>query len=251
MTQLSVFKSVGKAFRPKAKSLNLSAEILARNPIAYYKLDEVAGSTSFIDSSGNGLTISSISSINAGASPIASQGSACVEFPQNGRLELVDNDFIHSGSKTFLCWFRWYGLQGTDSFHGIMSNYDFAAGQRSLAIAIANTNTPVGRLVAIGFTTNESVAIAGTFFPNSNQTYMVALVWDSPNKNMHLYIDGSLYSSDTTTAIASNLETTNLFNVGSWTDSPNQAFNGKIDEAAVFHSALTASDINTIYNAGS
>jgi len=63
----------------------------------------------------------------------------------------------------------------------------------------------------------------------------------------YVYIDGTAYNNGTATDMAVN--TANNFNIGSYSTT-SWIFEGKIDEVAIWNSALTASEITAIYNSG-
>ena len=139
------------------------------------------------------------------------------------------------------------------------------------------TTTPGGRLVGFGnyqtgtstsydrlvYLTNTGKLVFGVY-PNTvrviqspgtyldGQWHMVAASLSS-TAGMRLYVDGTQVAADPSTTTGEN--TTGYWRVGydnvyNWTDSPsNWSFNGAMDEAAIFSSALPASAIAAQYAA--
>jgi hypothetical protein len=64
---------------------------------------------------------------------------------------------------------------------------------------------------------------------------------------LQLYINGSAFGS---TSTQSNVIGSQTYNIGRYAPTNGFQFTGNIDELALFNSALSASDVSTIYNSG-
>jgi len=104
----------------------------------------------------------------------------------------------------------------------------------------------------LGFYTNsQSELLAVTPAPSLNEWHHIVITWDGQTKRM--YIDGVENTSAASTSLAQssrNLAIGNLWEIGlshlDW-----YAFNGLIDEVQVYDRALSASEVQAIYDAGS
>jgi hypothetical protein len=104
-----------------------------------------------------------------------------------------------------------------------------------------------GGTSAIGFSTTglSDVDLPGNKNINDGQWHHVAAVYDGKNK--YIYVDGALDASvPATGSIAQN----NFpVGIGENAEALGHLWNGSIDEVAIYNRALTADEIQTIYNA--
>jgi hypothetical protein len=82
----------------------------------------------------------------------------------------------------------------------------------------------------------------------SGKTYHVACVWD--NTHLSGYIDGQLVSSVPLTSPLQTRSST-LRIGGDYRNPPTQYFNGILDDVRIYNYALSASEIQDLYNQGS
>ena len=82
---------------------------------------------------------------------------------------------------------------------------------------------------------------------NTNQWYHVVTTYFPSSNEVKIYINGAL---DRTIFLSADLNLSNVFRIGNdiYGDNP---FNGFIDEVSIYDRALTASEIQAIYDAGS
>jgi hypothetical protein len=66
-----------------------------------------------------------------------------------------------------------------------------------------------------------------------------------------LYLDGASVRTNSVSGVLANAQNNSPVSVGAWRADGQASFNGTIDEAAVYSRALSASEIASIYNAGS
>ncbi len=112
------------------------------------------------------------------------------------------------------------------------------------------------RLVSnsIEFRINDDPLWAGGVIPSANQWYHIAATYDQSAGTRKIYINGALANSNGYSA-AINTGHTHVTvgvnaRVAAFGDSL-ATFNGMIDEAGVYNRALSAAEIQAIYNAGS
>jgi len=90
-----------------------------------------------------------------------------------------------------------------------------------------------------------------TPFVSNNNWYHLAIVWDSTESTatdrIKVYIDGTLRGN--LSGVASSFDINGDIKIGRTWRSANNMFNGKLDEVALFNTALSASKIQQIYDA--
>lgn len=96
----------------------------------------------------------------------------------------------------------------------------------------------------------------GTSFINDGQFHHVALTYHDATDTLRLYVDGSLELEDTNYFVSLGSNNENLYfgvesNVGDTFLSTANLDNGLLDEVEIFNEELTASQIQTIFLAGS
>ena len=148
-----------------------------------------------------------------------------------------------SGDCTISLWFNSASLPGSGAYDYMFSLTDGRGVGYDRAIGILGTGTDaqiVANTYASGWNlpfTNTSIS-AGTW-------YHVAVVFTSGNAQVYLNnVDKG--SKSVSTATISYNQTV----IGGMLYSSANHFNGKIDEVSVFHSALSSSDIASLYNNG-
>jgi hypothetical protein len=100
---------------------------------------------------------------------------------------------------------------------------------------------------------HSSIRISNVEFPTNAWTH-VAGVFNGTTHGLDIYINGQLANgqSNISPTVTAPFTTTEplLIGAGDLGSDTRDFFNGKIDEVELFNRALTASDIQTIYNAG-
>jgi len=214
-----------KIFRHRA----LAQSSLLSGLLAYWNLD----TTSWLDSSGGGNTLTSVNSVSLVAGKIGN----CAEFDGTnylglGALSSVNNSFSIGG------WFNASDLsQGDFSvFFGMVPLLNFqlylsAAGEVSYALY---GDTPTG------YST-------GSFVGTSEWHYYVA-AGNSSTSELKLYLDGSLiYTSSDANSV--NAIWGSGATIGMEHDSAYFVY-GKIDEVGIWDRDLSGAEITSLYNAG-
>lgn len=148
-----------------------------------------------------------------------------------------------SGDCTISLWFNSASLPGSGAYDYMFSLSDGRATGTDRALGIRGTGSDaqiVANTYASGWNlpfTNTSIS-AGTW-------YHVAVVFTSGNAQV--YFNGVDKGSKSVSTFTISYNQTVI---GGMLYSSANHFNGKIDEVSVFHSALSSSDIESIYNGG-
>ncbi|WP_295794231.1 DUF2341 domain-containing protein [Mucilaginibacter sp.] len=94
-----------------------------------------------------------------------------------------------------------------------------------------------------------------TSYADGNWHHAVATT--STTAGSYLFVDGAVVAADNTMTTSQNFGANGYWRVGydnlaAWTNAPtNPFFNGSLDDVAVYNTALTASQVYTLYGAGS
>jgi hypothetical protein len=206
-----------------------SQEILADNPIAYWRLDEPAGSMSVADASGNGNTGTATNNKLVFGKPGVSN--TAVQFDGTGYLDFGDKfSFDGTASMSVEGWF-WpigdgYGFLGKGDYVS-SSGYDgwfFAEGSGVLQV------------------------VRGTALithPSLDKTKFTHVVMTYDGTTYAVYVNGALHSSKASlTSVNKHTHSFRIGNVYQW-----MGFTGWIDEVALYDKALSSTRIAAHYAA--
>ena len=147
-------------------------------------------------------------------------------------------------------WMGWFKRAGSGSFY-IMSTY--GTGQIQFFVLQANSNVTVYAATSTG--AQRTMARANITW-SVGQWYHLAFVYNEAEPSnadkMKIYIDGVLQTNTVAGASLTSLNSSTApFNIGRLGNATTNEFNGNIDEVAIFTSALTSEQINTIATAPS
>lgn len=223
----------------------LSVQILASNPVGYWRLNETSGAT---------------------ATNLGSVGAAANSTYQGGALQnaaaLYDDGDVSTS------------FDGVNDFVAVPNNAQFNTTNHALRTVelVFNADTTAGRQVLYeeGGTTN-SFAIyidngrlyvtgrdAGAWGPanistaiNAGQTYHVAFTFDSPNSIFRGYVDGveigntpvnAIFPAHTAAIGIGSMRDGTWFHDGAQSGN-GRYFNGRISDVAIYNSVLTAQEL--------
>lgn len=207
------------------KYQNLSSII--DNLLVYYKLDETSGTDVIDSSNGNNGT-------NSGCS--VNQTGLLGESYEFSSGDNIATTLSLSGDFSFSCWVYLSGLPAGGTYYCLYSS------GLSPWIGISETG-------AVKFHLNN-----GTYSADTGASKVSAGSWQHicvtlSETTPHIYVNGvdeSLTSSGTPTA-----PNISGFTIGKKSDQATNYFIGKMDEVALFSSAISQSDVTTIFNTGS
>lgn len=256
--------------------------VLADGPVAYYRLGELTGSTA-TNSSTNGSTLDgTYTNFGAGSTPSSTIGqlgprpgdpSAANTIQgleadnigirsaanSNAQVDVPDNNLLDiTGALTLEAWVRRDDTQAANGNNeGIVGKFVGGTNQRSY-VFYYNSRTGTG-LPSVGLTLNTSGVSGGnTDFSTtvnipagstSGWTYLAAVY--EPGVRMSVYMNGVSIGEKTTGLPASPLfaGTAPLWIGRQFSNATNTAFEGLIDEVAIYDKALTPAQVLAHYNA--
>lgn len=230
-----------------------SNAVAADSPVGYWRLDSPSGST-MVDSSGNGYNGTYTNSPTLNVSGVLSNNTAAsFNYASTQCGAVADNAALSiTGALTVECWLNatagWATHGGNQ---GLVCKYLGSAGQpneRGYALYVA-TNV-IGFVISSNGVSGSATTVLspGTF--TSNAWHHVVATY-TPSTSMAIYIDGSLVTNRTTTVPHIIFDNAAPLQIGTQFDPANNIFywNGKLDECAVYNTALSAGRISAHYNA--
>ena len=211
--------------------------IVADGPAVYWPLSDAAGSSA-ADLSGNGdLGTYSTTGVSYGT-PSPVEGSTGTGITLSGGDLISTQPQMTPSAYSEGLWFKTTSTGG-----GVLATYEGAAYAQDRVVYMTST----GHL-EFGTWNGATNAIASPAAYNDGNWHFVVATQGADG--MHLYVDGKLVASNTTTTAQSYLGYWQLggtANVG-WPNRTAGAFSGSISDAALFTSELTAAQIQTEYS---
>ncbi len=231
-----------------------SDQVLAENPVGYWRLGEPSGPTATnLGTLGAGAdgTYNGPPTLGVGGYP----GSSDTAATFNGTTDYVDvGNFDVSGTGlTLSAWFNANNL-GVDVDHRIISKCASSGQQiddHSWMLStedIAGENYLRFRLEAGGTT---STLLASTVDLSTNHWYFATATYDAATGSMKIFLDGvEIASRSHAVGGAVDTDPTRPVWIGA---NPNGAayFDGQIDEVAIYDKALTATQIQAMFDTAS
>ena len=210
--------------------------------LGWWKLDETSG-TSYLDSSGNGKTLTATGSVTPNQTAISSDPSGsnkAVDFSGGYLSRSGDSDFqLLVNSWSVGAWINWdsftddtyvIGMQysGFNNNFGIVHNRDSSWGTGKFGVAFYN---------AAWREAYYNVALT------AGVTYFLCGTWDGTN--LRFYVNGVLQATNTP-SVAPNTSTGSLY-VGRYWGGATNPVDGRIDDLFVTSGALGGAEIAAIY----
>jgi hypothetical protein len=177
--------------------------------------------------------------------------------PTNGGLSLSGGAFLNGTDFTITCTTKRLGTQGNDGVYGYGANTSWVA-QASVATTYGN-NTRFGLVMpnagstsiafndssySPAFSSNANV-VPSTFAAATEPTVYTAVTLT--NTNQRMYINGTANGTAISTLTQLTANASTGFTIGTVNYYGN--FLGEIGELLIFNSALSTSDVSTIYSA--
>ena len=99
---------------------------------------------------------------------------------------------------------------------------------------------------------NNSLSIHGSTIVGDGQWHHIAAVRDATTDKLHLYLNGNSDVTPVTDITTASLNTAQPFTIGSFNRSSGDQlyFNGSIDDVRIYNKALSAQEIQQLYQAG-
>ena len=245
--RLQVSSYVGDAPASVTGFLVDNAGTLATNLISYWKLDETTGNR--IDSKGsNNLTVTNGVSYAGGkmgnSVAFTAVGGAEDRVSQQ-YLQINDNATISAGDTNFT-FAGWVYMGRKDKNMSIVAKGDSgAANEFNLRYTLGSDR--------FEFWVHNGSALTSIFAnnfgsPSINTWYYVVAWHDATNNQLGIQINnGTANTSSYSGAVQDN---TSRFLVGTWQDTPDQEWEGRIDELGFWRKVLSAQEKADLYNNG-
>lgn len=235
--------------------MSYSSEVLADAPLAYYRLGETSGTT-MVDSSGNGRNGTYVGTPALGsAGLLAGDADTAVDFDGvDDHGAVADAAWMDVNAFTAEAVFR---ADSTTGDRAILTHTDWSASNfdnttnpgRSWHLIVQGGQINVGLNFSAGSAIYHDLKVGPVLAVGT--TYHVALTWDG--NIARLYLTGVEVWNSGTTFNGRTLRFANQpLKVGASTGfngSHLGLFDGRIDEAAVYGTALSAARIAAHYNA--
>jgi hypothetical protein len=238
-----------------------TAGVTGLNPANYWPLNDTGAvpyegsvpgagaSTSLVDASGNANTGTAEGGVTLGATGPASLGTS-LAIALNGSTGYVETAKSYSNPQVFslVAWFKTTSASG-----GTVMGFDNVQGNGTPTdydrlLWVDNT----GKLV-FGVYTGTEEEVTSTSAYNNGAWHMVVAELDASGEQ--LWVDGAQVANPSGTPAQSYTGYWHLgwdYFTSYWPDEPTNAYlAGSLSEAAVVPSQLTASQISSLYNAGS
>lgn len=239
---------------PLVTSASYADEVLADSPVGHWRLDDSSGTTA-VDSSGNGrdglrngATYNQSGLINDGT---------CYDFDgSNDRVYFNDAAWMDTEFTDKLTVEAWINLDAyppSGDYSCIVARYQGGLHGRVFLMRVNNDGTVSFIVWPNGV---DGAGSASTTVCSIGTTYHVVGTYDGAYTN--IYVNGSEEAPDDAGAVGSFAgETLNMFigamNNGTHAtaDAAMRFFNGRIDEVAIYNTALSPARIAAHYQAGS
>jgi hypothetical protein len=211
------------------------AEVLADQPLGYWRLGEAQGALMAVDASGNGRDGSFVGSVELGA-PGAIAGDTAARFDGVSRVTIGDH-FDFASSFTVEAWSN-QNVSTQIGYQGVCAKLDVILGEGY----VLYTTDPFHAKFTVWSGDMPGHAALGNPIPMGSFTHLVG-VYDGTN--VHIFINGiELAVAPSPGPVA---DTDAVFEIG-FSPEGNE-FEGVIDEVAVYGTALSAERIEAHYNA--
>ncbi len=213
-------------------------------PTAWWKLNEVSGSTAAADSSGNGWTATVNSTGITFGNAAGPTGDTCLEAIGNALIGSLETSLVGAGTTfSLVAWFASLNNQNQNA-SGIILENSGGSGTQGVVMAVSTVSGAVDNVyINVGAANCQynTTPAAGTW-------HMIAATFDGTN--VRLYLDGVLVAGPTAATLSwrSGYSWTMLNYPGATGGASSLAC--YLAEVAVFHgSVLTPTQIANLYAA--
>jgi Concanavalin A-like lectin/glucanases superfamily/Phosphoesterase family len=219
--------------------------VMADGPVAYWRLDEPAGSTDAASQTGQ------FPGVYVGSPTLGQPGLIAEDSDTAVHFDGVDDRVTANGLTGISSWPDGYSLEAwvttdTTTQEGHIMAFNTSSGGNRIALF---RDEPTDKFKFHDCEATGCAVATSTTVPLIGNVYHVVVTVDSSNNGV-LYVNGSAEA----VFVSTNRPPTNgLFSIGAEYDAgptPNSFWSGTIDEAAVYQKALTASQVQAHYQAG-
>ncbi len=222
-----------------------SSEVLADNPVAYYRLGEPTGATAAADASGHGAVGTYVSGVTLGLEGALGSDSDTAAGLTGGAYNAAAGYVqLPAGFADFHNGFSFEAWAFPTSVAGNQPIFDFGNGYNSDNIVLGREGTTNNLIFQVfsGGAPGPVVRATGALDLNVWQQFAVT---EDSSGNVILYKNGQVIGTGTTTLPQNVIRADNYLGKSNL---DNPFFAGSLDEAAVFNSVLPAARILDHYN---
>lgn len=214
---------------------------------SYYKLDEASGTISDSHGSNDGTN-------NGAAYGATGKINDCLDFEAgDGDYVTMGNvfDFERTDAFSVSLWYKPESFVNDSTY--LYSKFDADSPFPGYCLRRTTTTTLSAQFVNSFVVSNRIVKDFTSVTLTNGTWYHIVLTYDGSSgaSGVKLYIDGSEHTTATTVTdtLSSSISTTTPFNLGGRENS-NSAFDGLLDEVAIFSEELSSTDVSDLYNSG-
>jgi hypothetical protein len=224
--------------------------ILADNPVAYYRMNDLSGSTLTHDTYGANGTLVNGPTLGV-AGPAGMSGDKAIRFANNaGQNQYANLGNVYNGLPgiSVECWVKFASISGDARIVDKFWN----GSVRSFSLGFDSANNKFFWLVATDTNNNNSGYLAGSTTPVIGTWYHLCGTWDSAGAVTYLYVNAVRENSTFLTGNVTGTNTANLsISTMNYAGSYMQFTDGTIDEVAIYNYRLPIAKIAAHYTAGS
>lgn len=228
-------------------------EVLADNPIAYWRFDDAIGATTAIEEIGAPSSPNDGTYVNSpllhNPPIIREAGTTSVDLNGTNQYVNMNTNLDPSGDFTWECWFR-----TTDTVFRLMDTRGTGGFGTIKGVQISVTDGATWGNTAIDNGVGGQTITFGSvsYTQGDGLPHQMVLTWDDSTGTARFYLDGELKSTQTNAAmIGANLATALPFRVGAASNSgTTHNLDGSIDEVAIYGTVLSSRRILAHYVAG-
>ena len=165
-----------------------------------------------------------------------------MEVPNPGG-ELLD---AGTGDFSISLWFKTSGISQTFLHKRTMGGGGGLTNYQGYSMYV-DLNGNAGFAIEDANFDNTGVASPNTY--NDNNWHHMAAVRNISDDSVYLYVDGVMTKANEDLTAISTSSTTDLY-IGKWTNYDAYSLNGSLDDIGIWKTALTACEIQDLYNAG-
>jgi len=221
-----------------------STTVLADNPYVFYRLDDTS-LTAAVDASTNGLdgTYVNTAGITLQQAPVTAEldtSTFSVLFtPAGGQAAYVSLSGTQTGGFpqtqiTFEAWIRGY----------------IDTAEQGLITSVPNTGMAITNTGLIYLYLNSTNVLTGVTPINDGNPHYVAVTWENVNGFATIYVDGNVDANTSGIQVGYIIPVNQELRVGVGSTTANVGFSGYIDNAAVYPTNLSQTQVTAHYDAG-
>lgn len=217
--------------------------VMADSPLAYWRMNETSGTT-LSDSSGNSHHLTIPSGVTLNNASLTNESSAkCISMNGSNKISISAGTWMPSGNaaRTIELWFSSTATPGGAAL-GLLG-YGKNATRQAFNMRTAKTSEPYPAESYVFWTYADDLVVTVENSWNTGTPHHLALTYDGA-RNLKAYLDSVLIGSKTLSADLATPTNTTLYIGGNTLEN---AWNGKLQEVAIYNTALSASKIADRY----